>query len=45
MVVITSWQEQSQGEAVLQDYIHDPKVARATELLGAAPVGFLGTLD
>ena len=45
VVVITHWREQSQGEAVLRDYIHDPKVGRATELLGAAPVGFLGTLD
>ena len=45
VVVITYWREQSQGEAVLREYIHDPKVDRATELLGAAPEGFLGPLD
>lgn len=44
IVVITHWQEQAQGEAVLQDYMHDAKVARATELAGASPNGFLGVV-
>lgn len=45
MLVITRWGQQSQAEAVLAEYQHDPKVGRATELLGAPPRGFLGTLD
>lgn len=45
VVVITRWGLRSEAEAVLSSYVHDPKVARATELLGAAPVGFLGAVD
>lgn len=41
VVVITHWSEQSEAEAVLHEYQHDPKVAKATEL-GGAPAGFLG---
>ena len=44
VLVITRWNEKSEGQAVLSTYIHDPKVARATELLGHAPNGFLGEL-
>ncbi len=44
VVVITRWNDRSDGEAVLGTYINDPKVARATELLGHAPQGFLGEL-
>ena len=44
VVVITSWGARSDGEGVLSTYLHDPKVARATELLGHAPQGFLGDL-
>ena len=43
--VITFWHEQSQGEAVLSDYIKDDKIARATTLIGGAPSGFLGLTD
>ena len=42
MLVITRWNDRSEGEAVLSNYVRDPKVARATELLGQAPNGFLG---
>ena len=45
VVVVTEWAERAQGEAVLGEYIHDDKVERATALLGAAPTGFLGTVD
>ena len=44
VVVLTRWNTQSEGEAVLSSYIHDPKVTRATELLEHAPQGFLGEL-
>ena len=44
VLVITRWNTRSEGEAVLNSYIHDPKVARATELLGHAPNGFLGEI-
>ena len=44
VVVVTRWTTRSDGEAVLSGYIHDPKVAHATELLGHAPDGFLGEL-
>ncbi len=44
VLVITYWGARSEGEAVLGSYVHDPKVARATELLGHAPTGFLGEL-
>ncbi len=42
VAVVTFWNEQSQGEAVLSEYINDDKIKRATELAGAAPTGFLG---
>ena len=45
VAVITFWHEQSQGEAVLGKYINDDKIVRATELIGAAPTGFLGLAD
>lgn len=45
VVVITRWGGQDQGEAVLNEYIHDPKIDRATALAGAAPSGFLGAVD
>ena len=44
VLVITRWNTRSEGESVLSTYILDPKVARATELLGHAPNGFLGEL-
>jgi len=44
VLVITRWNTQAEGQAVLASYIHDPKVARATELLGHAPQGFLGEI-
>ncbi len=43
--VITFWHEQSEGEAVLSRYINDPKIERATALIGAAPTGFLGLAE
>ena len=45
VAVITFWHDQAQGEAVLGRYIHDDKIVRATELIGAAPTGFLGIAD
>ena len=42
VIVVTRWNTLSEGETVLGDYIHDPKVTRATELLQHAPEGFLG---
>ena len=44
VIVLTRWNTQGEGEAVLSSYIHDPKVTRATELLQHAPEGFLGEL-
>lgn len=44
VVVMTRWSQQSEGEAVLGEYMHDAKVARATELIGGSPSGFLGTV-
>ena len=45
VAVITFWHDQAQGEAVLGNYINDDKIVRATELIGAAPTGFLGLAD
>ena len=45
VIVLTRWNTQGEGETVLSSYIHDPKVARATELLQHAPRGFLGELS
>ncbi|WP_374945536.1 hypothetical protein [Agreia sp.] len=45
VAVITFWHTQAQGEAVLDKYMHDDKIARATALIGAAPTGFLGLAD
>ena len=45
VAVITYWAEQSQGDAVLRTYSNDPKIQRATDLLGSEPAGFLGVLD
>ena len=45
VMVITFWQEQTQGERVLSGYVNDAKVSRATELLGVPPAGFLGWTD
>lgn len=45
VVVITRWGTKDEGEAVLNEYIHDAKIERATQLAGAAPSGFLGALD
>ena len=45
VAVITFWHEQAQGEAVLDRYINDDKIVRATALIGAAPTGFLGLVD
>ena len=44
VLVITRWNTRSEGEAVLSNYVDDPKVARATQLLGQAPNGFLGDI-
>lgn len=43
--VITFWNEQAQGEAVLGKYINDAKIKTATDLAGAAPSGFLGVVQ
>lgn len=45
VIVMTRWSQQSEGEATLGRYMHDPKVARASELMGDAPSGFLGTVQ
>ena len=45
VLVITRWADKADGESVLGEYIHDPKIERATELAGGAPTGFLGSLD
>ena len=43
VAVITQWHEQAQGEAVLKEYLNDPKIDQATKLAGGkAPAGFLG---
>ena len=42
LVVVTGWDTQASAEAVLAAYAGDQKVSRATELMGAPPVGFVG---
>lgn len=42
LMVNTRWGNNQQADAVLSVYMHDPKIKRATELLGAPPVGFVG---
>ena len=45
VAVITQWNEQAQGEAVLAKYLHDAKITKATDLAGGkAPSGFLGAV-
>ena len=46
VAVITFWNEQAQGEAVLAAYLHDAKIERATVLGGGSePKGFLGLVQ
>lgn len=42
VMVNTLWNSRQQAEAVLTVYNNDPKVKRATELIGAPPTGFVG---
>ena len=42
VMVNTLWNSREQSEAVLTVYNNDPKIKRATELLGAPPTGFVG---
>lgn len=42
LMVNTQWESQAAADAVLTPYQHDAKIKRATELLGAAPSGFVG---
>jgi quinol monooxygenase YgiN len=44
VVIATRWNARREGEAVLQTYPADPKIARVTELLGQVPTGFLGEI-
>ena len=44
LMVNTHWQSQAQAQAVLNHYQHDAKTTRATELLKASPVGFIGAV-
>lgn len=45
VLVITRWSQRAEAEAVLGTYIHNPKVERASTLIGSAPEGFLGAID
>lgn len=45
VMVNTQWASQAEANVVLTAYQHDPKIARATELLGAAPTGFVGDIQ
>lgn len=42
VMVNTLWSSRQQAESVLSVYNNDPKIKRATELLGAPPTGFVG---
>ena len=42
VMVNTLWNSRQQAESVLSVYNNDPKIKRATELLGAPPTGFVG---
>ena len=42
LMVNTLWRDQAASSAVLYKYQHDEKLKRATELIGAAPAGFVG---
>ena len=44
LMVNTQWANQDAANAVLTPYQHDDKIKRATELIGAAPSGFVGTI-
>ena len=42
VMVNTLWNSRQQAESVLSVYNNDPKIKRATELIGAPPTGFIG---
>ncbi len=42
VMVNTLWNSSEQAQSVLTVYNNDAKIKRATELLGAAPTGFIG---
>ena len=44
VMVNTLWNSQQQAESVLSVYNNDPKIKRATELIGAPPTGFVGAV-
>ncbi|RZL02315.1 MAG: hypothetical protein EOO62_22685 [Hymenobacter sp.] len=44
VMVNTQWASQDAANAVLTPYQHDDKIKRATELIGSAPSGFVGTI-
>ena len=41
LMVSTHWRDQAASDAVLPVYQHDPKIKRATQLIGTAPIGFV----
>ncbi len=45
LLIATRWSQRAEAEAVLSTYVHDPKVARASTLIGAAPAGFLVEME
>ncbi len=45
VLVITHWVDQDHATAVLSHYANDPKVRKATELIGQQPDGFVGEID
>ncbi len=42
--VTTRWDTSDSAHKVLAAYVQDSKVQRATELMGSAPIGFVGKL-
>ncbi len=41
VMVNTQWASQDEANTVLAAYQHDAKIKRVTELIGAAPIGFV----
>ena len=42
VMVNTLWNSRQEAESVLTVYNNDPKIKRATELIGSPPTGFVG---
>ena len=44
VMVNTLWKSREVAESVLSVYNNDPKIKQATDLIGSAPTGFIGSV-